>query len=95
MSYCELQRNQYVSNYIYCNMVLIIPLFCDVTLPRRGADISYSIHEIKNDKLLSSVFYKTTSISANNCQVLESITAFEIQIVPLKLYDVDVLQYGT
>ena len=49
----------------------------------------------KNDKLLASLFYKTNSISANNCRILESRMAFESQIVPLQSYAVDVLQYGT
>ena len=44
---CELKRNQYVSKYIYCNTVLTIPLFGDVTFPKTGADIAYSINEIK------------------------------------------------
>ena len=47
MSYCELQSNQYVSKYIYCNVVLIIPRFGDVTLTKIGADIAYSINDIK------------------------------------------------
>ena len=49
----------------------------------------------KNDKLLASLFYKATSISANNCRVLEVRTAFGSQIVPLQSYAVDVLHYGT
>ena len=47
MSDCALQRNQYVSKYIYCNVVWIIQLCGDVTLPKRGEDIAYSINEIK------------------------------------------------
>ena len=49
----------------------------------------------KKDKLLALLSYKRTSISANNCRILESKTALEIQIVPLQLYDVNVLQYDT
>ena len=93
MSDCALQRNQYVSKYIYWKVVWIIPRFGDVTLPKRGVEISYSINEIKNNKLLASLFYKTTSISANNCRILENRTSFESQIVPLQSYAVNVLQY--
>ena len=49
----------------------------------------------KNKKLLALLFYETTSISDNNYHILESRTAFEIKIVPLQSYDVDVLHYGT
>ena len=83
------------SKYIYCNVVWIIPQFGDVTFPKRGADIAYSINEIKNDNLLASLFYKTTSISAKNCRISVIITAFESQILPLQSYDADVLQYST
>ena len=95
MSDCALQRNQYVSKYIYCNVISIITRFGDVTFTKIGADIAYSINDIKNDKPSALLFYETTSISDNNYHILESRTAFEIKIVPLQSYDVDVLHYGT
>ena len=44
---CALQKNQYISKYIYYNVVWIIPKFGDVALPKRGADIDYYINDIK------------------------------------------------
>ena len=55
MSDCALQTNKYVSNYIYCNAVWIIPQFGDVTFQKRDADIDYSINEIKKKTINPAV----------------------------------------